>query len=211
MRRKKLTSLIITLLIIALIALSPFLPGPSFLNEPAQFFFSAAQFLSLVGILVLPVGLWLTIREIRKKSANEHYSFRMTPLFLFAIPLILIICMFLGDTMRNISRSIAIKRANTIVAAINAYRHEHKEYPKNLNNLQPKFLTVIPSSSIIGIPNYHYQKLDTAYNLTFEQNVLFGFNYEVVTYNPFDKHQADGELQELIETGFKNWKYYIFD
>lgn len=201
----------ITLVIIALIALSPFLPGPSFLNEPAQFFFSAAQVLSLIGLLVLPVGLWLTIREIRRKIADKQYSFRLTPLFVFAIPLTLIICMFLGDTMRNISRSIAIRRANKIVAAIELYKREHKTYPTNLTTLQPKYLKSIPATWVIGIPGYGYQNLDSTFNLTFGQNVLFGFNFEIVTYNPLDKQKADGELQELYETGDKHWKYYIFD
>jgi hypothetical protein len=208
MTYKKLIPLFVTILIIALLALSPFLPGPSFLSKPLKFFYSVAQFLSLIGFLVLPVGLWLTIREIRIKGANEHYSFRMMPVFLVAIPITLISCFYFGDTMRNFSRSIAIKRANKIIVAIEAYRNEHNEYPKNFKNLQPKFLKVIPSSNIIGIPNYDYQSLDSTYILTFKQIVLVGLNYEAVTYSPFQEHQAD---DETFETGFKHWSYYILD
>ncbi len=208
MTNKKLIPLFITLLIISFFALSPFLPGPSFLSEPAKFFYSAALLLSMFGILILPVGLWLTVGEIRRKAANKNYSFRLTPLFLFAIPLTLIICIFLSYPLQNISRSIAIKRASKIIEAIEAYRNERNEYPKNLNNLQPKYLKVIPSSFIIGIPNYQYQNFDSSYSLTFEQEVLFDLNYEVVTYYPFHENQADGET---LETGFKHWSYYIFD
>jgi len=185
MTNKKLIPLFITLLIISFFALSPFLPGPSFLSEPAKFFYSAALLLSMFGILILPVGLWLTVG-----------------------PLTLIICIFLSYPLRNISRSIAIKRASKIIEAIEAYRNERNEYPKNLNNLQPKYLKVIPSSFIIGIPNYQYQYFDSSYSLTFEQEVLFDLNYEVVTYYPFHENQADGET---LETGFKHWSYYIFD
>ncbi len=110
--------------------------------------------------------------------------------------------------LRNISRSIAIKRANKIIEAIEAYRNERNEYPNNLNNLQPKYLKVIPSSLVIGIPNYQYQNFDSTYSLTFVQEVLFDLNYEVVTYNPFYEDQADSET---LETGFKHWSYYIFD
>lgn len=113
--------------------------------------------------------------------------------------------------MRDLSRNIAIRQANKIVTAIEAYKKERNDYPKSLSDLHPKYLKSIPSSCIIGIPSYQFQNLDSTYHLTFEQNVLFGFNFEVVTYNPLDKHHADGELQELFETGYKHWRYYIFD
>ncbi|MEQ1624719.1 MAG: hypothetical protein ABL870_08515 [Sediminibacterium sp.] len=208
MTYKKLIPLFVTILIIALLALSPFLPGPSFLSKPAKFFYSVAQFLSLIGFLVLPVGLWLTIREIRRKGANEHYSFRMMPVFLVAIPITLISCFYLDNTMRNFSRSIAIKQANKIIVAIESYRIEHNEYPKNLINLQPKHLKAIPNSFIIGIADYQYESFNSTYSLSFRQMVLVGLNYEVVTYNPIHEVQSDGET---FETGFKHWSYYISD
>jgi hypothetical protein len=205
---KKLITLIITLLTIALLALSPFLPGPSFLSRPAEFFNSSAQFLGIIGFLVLPVGLWLTIREIKRKGANQKHSFRMLPVFLFTIPIILISSFYLEDTMRNFSRSIAIKQANKIIVAIEDYKKEQHKYPENLNNLQPKFLKAIPSPNIIGIPKYDYQNLDGTYILTFRQIVLVGLNYEVVTYNPLQEHQTN---DETFDTGFKHWSYYILD
>ncbi len=159
-----------------------------------------------MGFLVLPVGLWLIIREIRRKSANEHHTFRMLPLFLFAIPLTLISCFYLGDTMRNISRSIAIKQANKIIIAIESYRIEHNEYPKNLINLQPKHLKAIPNSFIIGISNYQYESFNNTYSLSFRQIVLVGLNYEVVSYDPIHEDQV---LGETFETGFKHWSYYF--
>ena len=110
--------------------------------------------------------------------------------------------------MRSVSRSIAIKRANKIILAIEAYKNEHHEYPKQLTDLQPKYIKSIPSSFIIGIPNYQYKNIDSTYTLTFKQIVLIGFNYEIVIYHPLHEHQAD---DETLKTGFKHWSYYILD
>ena len=38
-----------------------------------------------------------------------------------------------------------------------------------------------------------------------------GFNFEIVAYDPTDRHKAIGEIQELYDCGTKHWKYYIYD
>lgn len=63
----------------------------------------------------------------------------------------------------------------------------------------------------MGISGYNYEKKEVNYILTFTQNVLLGFNFEVVMYDPTNNHQAKGELSTLYETGKDNWKYYIYD
>ena len=205
---KKFAKLIIILLIIVLLALSPFLPGPSFLSGFAKFFYSTALVLSSFSVLFLPFGLWLIVIEIKEKAENSHYSFRMSSFFAFSISITLIICVFLGYKIRNFSRNIAISQANKIVVALDSYRNENNVYPKDLTNLQPKFLKSIPSSCIIGIPNFQYERLDSTYKLTFKQEVLFDYNYELVSYNP---HEDDNEEEEFLKTGYKNWTYYIVD
>ena len=114
----------------------------------------------------------------------------------------------MGYKIRNFSRNIAISQANKIVVALESFRNENNVYPKDLTNLQPKFLKSIPSSCIIGIPNFQYERLDSSYRLTFKQEVLFDYNYELVSYNPYDD---DNEEEEFLKTGYKNWKYYIVD
>lgn len=208
MSYKKFAQLIITVLIIALLALSPFLPGPSFLSGLAKIFYSTSLILSSISVLFLPFALWLIIVEIKKKAENSQYSFRMSSFFAFSISITLIICVFLGYKIRNFSRNIAISQANKIVVALESFRNENNVYPKDLTNLQPKFLKSIPSSCIIGIPNFQYERLDSSYRLTFKQEVLFDYNYELVSYNPYDD---DNEEEEFLKTGYKNWKYYIVD
>jgi hypothetical protein len=205
---KKFAQLIITLLIIALLALSPFLPGPSFLSGFAKFFYSTALVLSCFSILFLPFGLWLIIVEMKRKVDNREYSFRLSSFFAFSISLTLIICVFLGYKIRNFSRNIAISQANKIVVALETYRDANNVYPNELINLQPKYLKTIPSSQIIGIPSFQYENLDSTYRLFFKQEVLFDYNYELVSYNP---HEDDNEEEEFLKTGDKNWAYYIVD
>lgn len=63
----------------------------------------------------------------------------------------------------------------------------------------------------MGISRYNYEKKDTSYNLTFTQNVMIGFNFEVVVYDPVKRHKAEGELTTLYDTDKDKWKYYIYD
>lgn len=208
MSYKKFAQLIITLLIIALLALSPFFPGPSYLSGLAKVFYSTALILSSFSVLFLPFGLWLIIVEIKKKVENSQYSFRMGSFFAFSISMTLIICVFLGYKIRSFSRIIAIGQANKIVVAIESYKKAYNAYPQGLINLQPKFLKTIPSSHIIGIPSFQYENLDSTYRLTFKQEVLFDFNYELVSYNP---NEDENEEEEFLKTGYKHWTYYIVD
>jgi hypothetical protein len=208
MSYKKFAQLIIAVLLIALLALSPFLPGPSFLSGFAKFFYSTALVLSSFSILFLPFGLWLIIVEMKRKLENSEYSFRLSSFFAFSISLTLIICFLLSYRIRSFSRNIAISQANIIIVAIESFRTENNVYPKDLTNLQPKFLKSIPSSCIIGIPNFQYERLDSTYRLTFKQEVLFDYNYELVSYNPY---KDDNEEEEFLKTGYKHWTYYIVD
>ena len=63
----------------------------------------------------------------------------------------------------------------------------------------------------MGISGYNYEKKGDYFNLTFSQNVIIGFNFEVVVYDPTENHKAEGELTTLYETGKDKWKYYIYD
>jgi hypothetical protein len=63
----------------------------------------------------------------------------------------------------------------------------------------------------MGISSYLYEKKENNFNLTFSQNVIIGFNFEVVVYDPKENHKAEGELKTLHETGKDKWKYYIYD
>ena len=59
--------------------------------------------------------------------------------------------------------------------------------------------------------SFVYARDGEVYAIEFYQNVNLGFNYEIVMYNPLDKHKEKGKLPLLIETGHKNWKYLVYD
>lgn len=88
---------------------------------------------------------------------------------------------------------------------------ENGSYPQNIEELIPKYSGEIPKPGIMGIPSYGYEKKASSYKITFAQNILFGFNFEVVIYSPTDEYLSDADLQPLKEAGKQHWKYYIFD
>lgn len=97
--------------------------------------------------------------------------------------------------------------ASVLIEQVEKHYHEQGAYPETLEELTiPQ-----PSSWVIGIPAYDYSKTDHAYTLSFTQNVILGFNFEVVVYDPSGSHKAEGELTTLYDTGLDNWKYYVYD
>ena len=100
-----------------------------------------------------------------------------------------------------------MRNAAELIQQVEKLHQEQGSYPQTLEELAIKQ----PSSWVIGIPAYYYARTDSAYTLSFTQNVILGFNYEVVVYDPTGAHKAEGELTTLYDTGRANWKYYIYD
>ena len=94
-----------------------------------------------------------------------------------------------------------------MIKEIENFKKENGYYPDSLANAGIK----TTSTGIIGIDDFHYKKTNNHYNLAFYQNVILGFNYEIVTYDRTNNHSAIGEMKELYDTGFEHWKYEIFD
>ena len=98
-----------------------------------------------------------------------------------------------------------------MISAIEDYKRDKGIYPDKLEELKQEYLSKILSPLIIGIPEYGYENTGQSYRITFKQNVIMGFNFEIVAYDPTDRHKAIGEIQELYDCGTKHWKYYIYD
>ena len=105
----------------------------------------------------------------------------------------------------------AINNADKLITAIETFQKKNGYYPDSINQLVPEHIKSIPKPGVMGISRYYYEKTKDNFNLTFYQNVIIGFNSEVVVYDPTDKHKAEGKLTTLYETGKDNWKYYIYD
>ena len=206
MSRKQIYIIIYILFGLIILTNLPFLPGPSFLNIPAQIFYNSGQVIGILGIVLVPIALIWTIIEFRKSKRNNRRVY--ISYLIWIIPLILFISTnFLSPILRNVSRNIAIQNAKSLIQNIENYKDKNGNYPSSLDSAKIQ----TPNSWIIGIPEYYYKRLDDFYNLSFTQNVNLSFNFEVVVYDKNNMHIATGELKELYETGKDHWKYYIYD
>jgi hypothetical protein len=206
MTRKQWKVIIGINLLSILLVVSPFLPGPFFLSGLTIIIFSLAQLCSLLGLLLIPIGLLLTFKQMKKQDKNVF------PILLWSVPILTFVFSIWGsDFTREISRTIAMDNADKLIIAIEKYKRNNNEYPNDISSLQPEYLKSIPKPWIMGISGYKYEKKGNNFNLTFTQNVIIGLNIEVVVYDPTEKHKAEGELETLYETGNEKWKYYIFD
>lgn len=196
-------------LMAVLLVLLPFLPGPSFLSALTNPLFSGLQLLGILGLLAAPIGIFWTLAQILKRQQEK---FKIVSILIWTIPLILFThSIWIADTARDFSRNFAINNAENLITAIETYKVDNNQYPNSLEDLSPNYLKKIPSPWIMGISGYNYEKIDDNFNLTFSQNVIMGFNFEVVVYNPIAIHKAEGELTALYETGKDKWKYYVYD
>jgi hypothetical protein len=127
------------------------------------------------------------------------------PIFAFTISI------WGADFARDCSRNIAINNAEKLITAIENYKDINERYPYDIIQLKPDFIKRIPKPGIMGISGFNYKNDNNSYVLTFTQNVLINFNFEVVVYDPTGNHKAEGELQTLYTTGKDKWKYYIYD
>jgi len=204
-RRQWIIVIVINLLTIILV-LSPFLPGPNSLSILTNLIYSLAQLGSIFGLILIPFGLVWTYKQMKNRDKNVF------PILLWTVPLFtFIFSMWGAELAREISRPMAINNADKLITAIETFQKKNGYYPDSINQLVPEHIKSIPKPGVMGISRYYYEKTKDNFNLTFYQNVIIGFNSEVVVYDPTDKHKAEGKLTTLYETGKDNWKYYIYD
>jgi hypothetical protein len=192
---------------------SPFLPGPSFLSTPTNFISSGLQFLSLPTLLVSLFGLVGIVKEVKKASRDKTYQIGTIPLLILTLPIFsFLTAIWLSDFFRTYSRETAIGRATPLIEAVEKFSKDKGYYPASFEQLKKEsYIEFIPSPWIMGIDQYYYKPTRNSYTVSFSQNVIMGFNFEVVTYDKDDSHKAEGELETLYATNTKHWKYYIYD
>ncbi|QHT70365.1 hypothetical protein GXP67_28770 [Rhodocytophaga rosea] len=213
MNRRTLIRVGIINLIVGVLIVSPFLPGPSFLSTPINFISSSIQFLSIPALVVSLFGLVGTIMEVKKVSRDKTYKIGARPLLMLTLPIFsFLTVIWLSDFARTYSRETAIGRATPLIIAVEKYNRDKGYYPVSLDQLKKEsYLKFIPSPWIMGVAQYQYQPTGDSYRVSFSQNVIMGFNFEIVTYDKNDSHKAEGELETLYVTNTKHWKYYIYD
>ena len=197
--------------IFLLIPLLPFLPGPSKFSSGANAILNLFQLISIFSLILFPLGLISHIRQrLRKKKNIEYFPFGA--LLVWTISLTIFISTnLLTQLLRGYARNIAIKNSSSLISSIESFKTKESRYPSSFEELIPDYLKTIPEPNVMGINKYRYLNKDSSFNISFGQNLLFSFNYEVCTYDPIDKHKAEGELKTLYDTGTKHWKFYIYD
>lgn len=207
MPKKQWLQILLINLVIALIIVSPFLPGPSTLSSFTNTIYTIAQFSSMFLLIAIPMGVLATIRERTKKQKISLFF-----LLSWTVPVtVFCVSMFGAYPARNYSRKIAILNATAIIQAIEAYYQVHQKYPDQLSDASPQFLSKVPPTGIMGIANYQYEKRENSFAISFSQNVLMGFNKEIVSYDPKHKYSSDDKANQVYSTGKEKWSYYIAD
>lgn len=210
MTTKNWMKVLLTNLVAGLLVISPFLPGPH--NGLVNLLYNGGQILGLLGLFVFPIGLVWTIREWRRRRNDDKYQVDIKSLIFLTLPLTLFVTsIYVSGLTRDFSRDFAINRTEDLIQSIEKFKLEKGKYPDSLTELTPDFISNIPSPFIMGIDEYYYKKQGDTYNISFQQNVIMSFNFEVVTFDPTDNHKADGEWTDMYDTGKDHWKYYVYD
>lgn len=199
-------------LVVGFLVVSPYLPGPYI--PFANFIYIAGQMASLAGLITIPILFILLIDEWRWKwkSKDPHYKINPRIILLLTVQINLFVStIYFSNFARDFSRNYAINRTDGLIKSIEKFKEHNGHYPDSLTELNSKFVIDVPAPFIMGINKYYYNKVDTSYTLTFYQSILMNFNFEVVTFDPTDSHKAEGELEDIYETGKSHWKYYVYD
>lgn len=207
MSRKQWIQIILINVFITLIILSPFLPGPNSFSKITNTIHTIAQLIGIVTIITIPVSIIITIRKGIRKQKISLYM-----LLSWIIPIIIFCVSIYGSyPARNFSRKIAIDHATPVIEAIEGYYQVHKKYPDQLSELVPGFLSKIPATGIMGISTYEYERRENSFAIIFSQNVILGFNKEIVSYDPRYHYSSDDEANQVFPAGNDKWQYYILD
>jgi hypothetical protein len=74
MTRKQIKILIIVFITILILINLPYLPGPNFINAPAQLFYTSGQLIGMAGITGVPFGIiWLILTKSKKIFTDQFY------------------------------------------------------------------------------------------------------------------------------------------
>ena len=193
-----------------LLVISPFLPGPP--NGIANLFYNGGQILGLLGLVIVPVALIWTTKELRRKRNDEKYQVDIKAIILLTLPLTLFLTSnYVSGLVRDFSRNFAIGRTGELIQSIEKFKEKRGRFPDSLTDLTPEFIADLPSPLIMGIDSYYYKNRGDNYTISFHQNVILSFNFEVVTFDPTDNHKAEGKLTDIHDTGKSHWKYYVYD
>lgn len=111
------------------------------------FVLGAPVFSSFVFLYVVVYLLPVTLFSIRNRPKLRHFGYR------------LVIYTFLVASsfgLHNYDTDVARQRAETIIAAVEAYHSDKGRYPDSLHSLVPEYISEIPQSRIFVSGTFFY-------------------------------------------------------
>ncbi len=181
----------------------------------------------ILGLLLLPIGLYWALKKIRELKEVKERKFNRVPLYFLTIPLIAFLTwMFIIEPASDFSRNFAIKRCEVLISSIEEYKNKEGKYPESIHDLEAGYIKKIPSPSIMGIQDFRYNKIKDYYSISFSQWLHLGSLEEIVLYDkndvakmrdalpPYtydhDLHRVKGAFANF-DTRHSNWRYYHVD
>lgn len=181
----------------------------------------------LLALLLLAIGLFWVIGQIKKMKEVKERKFNRLPLYLLTMPLVAFLAfMFLMKPASDFSRSYAIKRGEALIASIEDHKKKTGQFPESIEELYFPSSKKIPTPFIMGTGDFRYNKINDDYSLSFSQWLKLGSLEEIVLYDkneiiksrdalpPYnyglDLHRAKGAFA-IYNTRHNNWRYYHVD
>jgi hypothetical protein len=182
----------------------------------------------IAGALLFSTLLFWIIKKIRKLKVVNETKLDRLPIYLLTIPLTAFFTfMYIVKPASNFSRDFAIKKGEALIASIEDHKNKTGQYPESLQEMYAHTENKMPQPSIMGIEDFHYNKINDHYSLSFSQWLDLGSLEEIVLYDKHDlKNNLTGDLAKYDysfdlcrartafashETGHQYWRYYLCD
>lgn len=137
------------------------------------FFYIKSQnddFLNLILIVFfIIIGVLISIIGLLKISSTKR------PIFFYFGVYIIIVCIasyFIRCGFIDYENSVTAANSKTIINSIERYYNDNKQYPKEMKDLKPKYLAVIPKRC-------HYFKQDTQFEYGIETPGVYYLAYDI--------------------------------
>lgn len=146
---------------------------PQWMSASVEFL----EFVSILGVLIGCAGLpfvAIGLFMCRGRKDLEPYA---PALLVFAIIVITSIPSHrFAIPLRRPGLERAVERAKPLINALQDFKKDNGKYPEGLRNLIPKYIPSIPTTGMIGAPEYRYQRAASDSRFTgFELSVYCGY------------------------------------
>ena len=153
--------------------------GPSWVGAASLFFFDAVLVMPGVGFILsilMTLISWLSALVLNLQESKPHAKrfFAKGGIYILAAALIFGAYHFHGW--------IGERNSQIVIEALHAYKANHNEYPRKLDDLIPKYLDAIPPSAYRLITNsYAFMSIRDIHHLVWVNAPVEVFTYDLDT------------------------------